>query len=190
MIRGLEGFLHDAHLLQEESLNALKNTRLGIDLSYYLRQVLSAPESAEPLVTAIGGQPIALMSRIESDIRVLEQHRIKPVFVLHGLSPAKRTRPFSYEDRRPGLRKRAWESYEDDNVALATQLFASSNSLHLPDLYRSVLRMCRHHHIEYVVAPYQATGQLVLMERHSKQYVHAMYGPTELFAFDLSLIHI
>ena len=33
MIRGLEGFLHDAHLLQEESLNALKNTRLGIDLS-------------------------------------------------------------------------------------------------------------------------------------------------------------
>lgn len=184
MIRGLEGFLHDAHLLQEESLNVLKNTRLGIDLSYYLRQVLSAPESAEPLVTAIGGQPIALMSRIESDIRVLEQHRIKPVFVLHGLSPAKRTRPFSYEDRRPGLRKRAWESYEDDNVALATQLFASSNSLHLPDLYRSVLRMCRHHHIEYVVAPYQATGQLVLMERHSKQYVHAMYGPTELFAFD------
>ena len=77
MIRGLEGFLHDAHLLQEESLNALKNTRLGIDLSYYLRQVLSAPESAEPLVTAIGGQPIALMSRIESDIRVLEQHRLQ-----------------------------------------------------------------------------------------------------------------
>lgn len=184
MIRGLEGFLHDGKLLQEESLHALKNTRLGIDLSYYLRQVLSSPESAEPFVAAIGGQPLALMSRIESDVRVLEQHRIKPVFVLHGLSPAKRTRPFSYEDRRPVQRKRAWDAYEQENVELSKQQFATSNSIHFPDLYRAVLRMCRHHQIEYIVAPYQATGQLVLMERHAKQYVHAMYGPSELLAFE------
>ena len=33
MIRGLEGFLRDEKLMQEESLSALKYTRLGIDLS-------------------------------------------------------------------------------------------------------------------------------------------------------------
>ena len=184
MIRGLEGFLRDEKLMQEESLSALKYTRLGIDLSYYLRQVLSKPDSAEPLVAAIGGLPLALMSRVESDMRVLEQHRIKPVFVLHGLSPAKRTRPFSYEDRRPAQRQRAWDAYEQDDVSLATQQFAASNSMFFSDLYRSVLRMCRYHHIDYIVAPYQATGQLVMMERHPKQYVHAMYGPSELLAFD------
>ncbi|SHO77073.1 Similar to S.cerevisiae protein MKT1 (Protein similar to nucleases that forms a complex with Pbp1p) [Malassezia sympodialis ATCC 42132] len=184
MIRGLEGFLQEAQLLQEESLSALKNTRLGIDLSYYLRHILASKERAEPLVTAIGGPPLALVSHIEEDLRVLEQHRIKPVFVLNGLSPAKRTRPFSYEDRRPGLRNRAWEAYEAGNVTLANQNFAASNSVHFPDLYRSVLRMIRHRQIDYVVAPYQATGQLVLMERHAKQYVHAIYGPMELFAFD------
>ncbi|WFD18915.1 hypothetical protein MCAP1_001128 [Malassezia caprae] len=184
MIRGLEGFLQEAQLLQEESLSALKNTRLGIDLSYYLRHILSSKEMAEPLVTAIGGPPLALISHIEEDLRVLEQHRIKPVFVLNGLSPAKRTRPFSHEDRRPGLRNRAWEAYEAGNVTLANQNFAASNSVHFPDLYRSMLRMIRHRQIDYVVAPYQATGQLVLMERHAKQYVHAVYGPMELFAFD------
>lgn len=184
MIRGLEGFLQDARLFREESLSLLKNTRLGIDLSYYLRQVLSSPAGAEPLVAAVGGQPLALIAHIESDLQVLEKHKIKPVFVLHGLSPAKRTRPFSYEDRRPGLRQRAWEAYEADNVALANQDFGASNSLHFPDLYRAVLRMCRHRRIEYIVAPYLATGQLVLLERHAKQYVHAMYGPMELLAFE------
>ena len=141
MIRGLEGFLRDEKLMQEESLSALKYTRLGIDLSYYLRQVLSKPDSAEPLVAAIGGLPLALMSRVESDMRVLEQHRIKPVFVLHGLSPAKRTRPFSYEDRRPAQRQRAWDAYEQDDVSLATQQFAASNSMFFSDLYRSVLSL-------------------------------------------------
>ncbi|KOS12619.1 xpg i-region protein [Malassezia pachydermatis] len=184
MIRGLEGFLHDTQLLREESLSVLKNTRLGIDLSYYLREVLSHASTAEPLVAAIGGQPLALLSHIENDMHVLEQHRIKPVFVLNGLSPAKRTRPFSYEDRRPGLRKRAWEAYEAGNVTLAHQQFTASNRVHFPDLYRAVLRMFRHRHIDYMIAPYQATGQLVLLEQHAKQYVHAMYGPMELLAFD------
>lgn len=184
MIRGLEGFLHDAQLLQDAQLSSLKNTRLGIDLSYYLRQLLSSADAAEPLVAAIGGQPLALMSKIERDLRVLEQNRIKPVFVLNGLSPAKRTRPFSYEDRRPGLRKRAWEAYEAGNVDLANQHLSASNSIHVPDLYRIVLRMFRHKHVDFIVAPYLATGQLVLLETHSKQYVHAMYGPSELLAFD------
>lgn len=184
MIRGLEGFLHDAQLLQDGQLSSLKNTRLGIDLSYYLRQLLSSSQTAEPLVAAIGGQPLALISKIEADLRALEQHRIKPVFVLNGLSPAKRTRPFSYEDRRPGMRKRAWDAYEAGNMALANQNLSASNSVHFPDLYRSVLRMFRHKHIDFIVAPYLATGQLVLLETHAKQYVHAMYGPMELLAFE------
>ena len=103
---------------------------------------------------------------------------------LNGLSPAKRTRPFSYEDRRPGMRKRAWDAYEAGNMALANQNLSASNSVHFPDLYRSVLRMFRHKHIDFIVAPYLATGQLVLLETHAKQYVHAMYGPMELLAFE------
>ncbi|PKI84385.1 hypothetical protein MVES1_001701 [Malassezia vespertilionis] len=184
MIRGLEGFLQGEQLLQSGKLLLLKNTRLGIDLSYYLRQLLSSANTAEPLVAGVGGQPLALVQHIESDLQLLEQHRIVPVFVLNGLSPAKRTRPFSYEDRRPGLRTSAWEAYEADNVALANQHFGASNSIHYPDLYRTVLRMLRHKRVEFLVAPYLAVGQLALLELHPKQYVHAIYGPLELLAFD------
>ncbi|WFC99749.1 hypothetical protein MYAM1_002494 [Malassezia yamatoensis] len=183
MIRGLEGYFQDTKLLQTSQLSLLKDTRLGIDLSYYLRQLLANDEVSEPLAAAIGAQPQAFLSRIERDLRVLDQHRIRPVFVLNGLSPTKRTRPFSYEDRRPGLRQRAWEAYEAGDVDLAIKHLRASNSIHFHDLYRMVLRMFRHKHVEFLVAPYLATGQLAVMEAHSKQYVHAIYGPTELLTF-------
>lgn len=193
MVRVLESFLQDAKLVQEGQLAWLKNTRLGIDLTQYLRDILSSPQHAEPLVAAIGAQPLALVAKIEADLAVLEQHRIKPVFVLNGLAPAKRTRPFRYEDRRPGMRARAWEAYEAGNVALAYQHFNASNSIHFPDLYRTVLRIFRQKRIDFLVAPYLATGQLVLLGTHDKQYVHAMFGPMELLAFehvDKMLMHI
>lgn len=184
MIRGLEDFLQDARLQQEGSLSLLEDTRLGIDLSHYLRQLLSSPATKEPLAVAVGGQPHALISHIEEDLRVLEQHRIKPVFVLNGLSPAKRSRPFSYEDRRPELRKRAWEAYEAGNVALTHQHLSAGMPVHYADLYRSVLRMLRDREKDFIVAPYLATGQLVALVRHPKEYVHAMYGPTELLVYE------
>lgn len=184
MIRGIEPVLQDAKLLKEDSLSLLRDTRLGIDLSYYLRRLLSSPTTAEPLVLAVGGQPLALLSHIENDLRVLEQNKIKPVFVLHGLSPAKCTRPFSYEDRRPTLRRRAWEAYENGDVDETSRLFTAAGILPPHDLYRAVLRMLRHRGIEFIVAPYLATAQLVALERHPNEYVHAMYGPMELLAFD------
>ena len=141
MIRGLEDFLQDARLQQEGSLSLLEDTRLGIDLSHYLRQLLSSPATKEPLAVAVGGQPHALISHIEEDLRVLEQHRIKPVFVLNGLSPAKRSRPFSYEDRRPELRKRAWEAYEAGNVALTHQHLSAGMPVHYADLYLSLIHI-------------------------------------------------
>ncbi|WFD33416.1 hypothetical protein MCUN1_000229 [Malassezia cuniculi] len=184
MIRGLEPLLQEAKLLNEGSLGLLRDTRLGIDLTNYLRRLLSAPGTAEPLVSAIGGQPLALLARIEQDLRVLEQNKIKPVFLLHGLSPAKRTRPFSYEDRRPTLRRRAWEAYENGDVDEASRLFTAAGSIPPHDMYRAVLRMLRHREIDFIIAPYLATAQLVALERHPNEYVHAMYGPMELLTFD------
>ncbi|EPQ31463.1 uncharacterized protein PFL1_00798 [Pseudozyma flocculosa PF-1] len=184
MIRGLQAYLHDCGLIQSCPLTALKDTRLGIDVSYYLKQILSAPSSSEPLVAALGGQPLAIISHIERDLRSLERLAIRPVFVLNGLSPNKKSRPFSYDDPRPKQRQRAWEAYESGNVDLADQILSTSNSLHYPDLYRAILRAFRHRNVEFLVAPYLASGQLVSLERHSKGYVHSMYGSSELLLFD------
>ena len=184
MIRGLQAYLLDRGLVQSCPLSALKDSRIGIDLTYYLKQLLSSPQTSEPLVAALGGQPIALISHIEADLRALDKHRIRPVFVVTGLPPNKKSRPFSYEDPRPKQRARAWDAYEAGNVQLAHQNLSTSNSLHYPDLYRAILRAFRHRNIEFIVAPYLSTGQLISLERHSKGYIHATYGPSELLLFD------
>ncbi|PWY97699.1 hypothetical protein BCV70DRAFT_202642 [Testicularia cyperi] len=184
MIRGLQAFVHDRGLAQTAPLSALKDTRLGIDVTYYLKQLLTSPSTSEPLVAALGGAPLALISHIESDLRALEKARIKPVFVLNGLTPSKKTRPLSYEDPRVKQRQRAWEAYESGDVDAAHSLLSSSNSIHYPDLYRAILRAFRHRNVEFLVAPYLASGQLVSMERHSKGYVHAIYGASEILLFD------
>ncbi|SPO28323.1 related to MKT1 - retroviral protease signature protein [Ustilago trichophora] len=184
MIRGLQAYLHDRGLSQTCPLSALKDTRLGIDLSYYLKQLLASPSTSEPLVAALGGAPIALISHIENDLRTLEKARVKPVFILNGIPPNKRARPFSYEDPKVKQRHRAWEAYENGEVDVTHSLLSASNSVHHPDLYRAILRAFRHRNVEFLVAPYLASGQLVSLQRHSKSYVHSIYGATEILLFD------
>lgn len=184
MIRGLQAYLHDRGLTQTCPLSALKDTRLGIDVSFYLKQLLSSPSTSEPLVAALGGAPIALISHIENDLRALEKARIKPVFVLNGIPPNKRARPFSYEDPKVKQRHRAWEAYENGDVDATHSLLSASNSIHHPDLYRLILRAFRHRNVEFLIAPYLASGQLVSLERHSKAYVHSVYGASEILLFD------
>lgn len=184
MIRGLQAFLHDRGLTQTCPLSALKDTRLGIDVHCYLKQLLSNPSTSEPLVAALGGAPIALIHHIENDLRALERARVKPFFIFNGIPPNKRLRPFSYEDQKVKQRHRAWEAYESGDVDAAHSLLSSSNSLYYPDLYRAILRAFRHRNVEFMIAPYLASGQLVSLERHSKSYVHSIYGATEILLFD------
>lgn len=147
-------------LLHTLPLSSLKDTRLGIDLNLYLKTLLQSPSTSEPLVTALGGSPLALISHIENDLRTLERARIKPVFVLGGLQLARRTRPFSFEDPRVEERRKAWESYEQSDTDGAHVHFSRSNSTQVGDLVRAVLRAFRHRNVEFLVAPYLAEGQV------------------------------
>ncbi|KAK0551471.1 hypothetical protein OC846_002000 [Tilletia horrida] len=215
MIGGLEEFIRERRLLQTCPLAALKDTRLGIDLHLYLSTLLKNPTTAEPFVAALGGAPLALISHIEDDLKILERSRIKPVFVLSGIPPAA-TRPHHPPssasssssnassssnkrgqnnrhhssthvlpfDPRIEQRSQAWDAYEQGDVDAAQALFASSDSVGIQDLIRAVLRSFRHRNIEFLIAPYLASAQLVSLERHSKSFVHAIYASNELFLFD------
>lgn len=180
------GYLKHHKLIQRAPLSALKDTRLGIDLEVYLRGVLSNPATAEPVVAALGGSPLALISHIENDLRSLERARIKPVFVLSGLPPApsptsnpsqkNRSHPqprpppasatavahkfFSEEEWKMNERSKAWEYYSQADQDSMNAAFARSNSLEILDLVRNVLRALRHRNVEYLVAPYMASGQV------------------------------
>jgi len=163
----------------------LTDSRLGIDASYYLNILTENPPSREPLLAATGGLPLALTQRIESDLRALEKLRIKPVFVFPGLIPNRRGKlQQQYESSEASRDRRdAWAKYEAGQEDAATKLFEARSGLHQWDLWKMVLRIFRHRNVEFIVAPYVAWAQLIYLQRHSKAYIHAIYGPTDTLLY-------
>jgi hypothetical protein len=136
---------------------------LGIDASYYLKILTDNPPSREPLLAATGGLPLALTTRIESDLRTLEKLRIKPVFVFPGLLPSKRWKQYQHHvEHNDACRDRrdAWAKYEAGQEESAVKLFEGRSGLQQWDLWRMVLRIFRHRNVEFLVAPYVAWAQV------------------------------
>ncbi|CAL1715309.1 unnamed protein product [Somion occarium] len=186
-IKHLDNYLVDRKHLQTQPLHFLTDSRLGIDASYYLTQLTETPPSREPLLAATGGLPLALTSRIESDLRTLEKLRIKPVFVFPGLLPNRRWKQQQHQQHELNEamrdRREAWSKYEAGQEDAATKLFEARSGLQQWDLWRMVLRIFRHRNVEFIVAPYVAWAQLIYLQRHQKAYIHAIYGPTDTLLY-------
>ncbi|KAG6831785.1 hypothetical protein H0H87_003910 [Tephrocybe sp. NHM501043] len=184
-IKHLEGYLFERKHLQTLPLSVLSDSRLGIDASYYLQQLIDKPPSREPLLAATGGLPLALTQRIESDLRALEKLRIKPVFVFPGLIPNKRWKQNNYQEHTDACRDRnaAWAKYENGEEDAASKLFEGRSSFAQWDLWRMVLRIFRHRNVEFMIAPYVAWAQLIYLQRHPKSYIHAIFGPTDTLLY-------
>ena len=155
-------YLSERKHLLNHPLSVLSDSRLGIDASYYLKLLTENPPSREPLLAATGGLPLALTQRIESDLRVLEKLRIKPVFVFPGLIPNKRWKQAHHHEHNEACKDRrdAWAKYEGGQEEAATKLFEGRSSFAQWDLWRMVLRIFRHRNVEFIIAPYVAWAQV------------------------------
>jgi len=155
-------YLSERKHLQTLPLSVLTDSRLGIDASHYIQSLLDNPPSREPLLAATGGLPLALTTRIEADLRVLEKLRIKPVFVFPGLVPNRRWKQQNQQEQMDACRDRreAWTKYEQGQEEAATKLFEGRSNFAQWDLWRMVLRMFRHRNVEFLVAPYLAWAQV------------------------------
>lgn len=91
----LKGWLAMTQQMQRLPLELIKDTRLGIDVNHYVRQLLTSEDHREPMVAAVGGYPLALASVIEKQMKQLEDMRITPVLVFNGL-PMAATRKMLY----------------------------------------------------------------------------------------------
>ncbi|KAJ8509502.1 hypothetical protein ONZ45_g8339 [Pleurotus djamor] len=184
-VKHLENYLTERKHLSTLPLSTLSDSRLGIDASHYLQNLMDNAPSKEPLLAATGGLPLALTQRIESDLRALEKLRIKPVFVFPGLSPNKRWKPHNQIEYNDACRDRreAWAKYENGQEEAAAKLFENRNGLSQWDVWRMVLRIFRHRNVEFIVAPYIAWAQLIYLQRHPKSYIHAIYGPTDALLY-------
>jgi len=64
-------FTVERRLVQHGSLNLLKDTRLGIEGTHWLRKLLQA-SAKEPATTALGGIPIGLKAAIEKELELFK----------------------------------------------------------------------------------------------------------------------
>ncbi len=149
-------------------MSALANTRLGIDVNYYVRTLLSDPDQREPLIASTGGLPLSLANRIESDLRQLDKHNIKPVFVFPGLPLSQRPPPKGQNpqlDRENAVKNEAWAYYEDgqvDRAVIALTQIRNGMWVDTQDVVRLLLRAFKHRFVEYVMAPYLPGAQVCL----------------------------
>ena len=175
--------------LQEAPFSALKDTRLGIDAQQWFRTLLDDPKHREPCVSVTGGAPLHTYPVMEAQLRTLEAHKIKPVFVFQGLSPVKKERPFlgplpDVHQTRLRMRDQGWERYVRGDQEGAIETFANSSSVQPSDLSNQIHRLFRQRQVEYLVAPYLSWAQLIYLERHPKNYIHSICGSNELLMFD------
>ena len=161
-------YLVERKQLQTQPLSVLSDSRLGIDASYYLSSLIDQPPSREPLLAATGGLPLALTTRIESDLRALEKLHIKPVFVFPGLLPSRRPKQqqqAQFEQNEACKdRREAWAKYESGQEDAATKLFEGRSNIHQWDLWKIVLRIFKHRNVEFLVAPYVAWAQVCVVK--------------------------
>ncbi|KAI9315269.1 PIN domain-like protein [Dichotomocladium elegans] len=183
-IRHFEIYTAERRLLQTSGVPLLKDTRLGIEGSYWLRKILGKDSA----VTAMGGLPLKLKEVVENEIKAFKANHIQPIFVFPGLAILRKDKPFSHEDKRPSLRATGWELYDKNRIESALQSWGSGGGFHPADLLNQVFHILHENGIEFIRAPYSAWAQLAYLYTHPKQIINAVYGGTELLMFDVDKI--
>ncbi|KAI9838145.1 MAG: hypothetical protein M1837_002640 [Sclerophora amabilis] len=182
---------------QTSPLNALKDSVLGVEASYYLschylRQPQTTPPSTEePLLPAHGGHPLELKLRIENDLEKLQTAGITPLFVFDGMDISKRDKWPEGLEEPVRENARAWEMYGESDRDLANEaieVFRGSGSTKPESLYRLLQQILRAHSISFIVAPYSACGQLASLEKNPTQFIDAVSGSSELFLFKVDKV--
>ena len=105
--------LWSAHLIKSMPLNNLADKIIGVDASYYLESFL-APQVKEPLLSALGGFPLALEQAIIKDIQALQTAGLKLQFVFNGLNHDTLDDPFRPSIESARANAAAFKTYDAD----------------------------------------------------------------------------
>ena len=125
---------------------------IGIDAAYFLERLLTPPK--EPLLSALGGLPLALEAIISKELDGLHAAGIKLHFVFDGLDCGVRADPFKASIESSAQIAKAFEIYEKDMANEAISVFRTSGTRQECFACRGkalVLRLPRSPHICWTV---------------------------------------
>ena len=114
-----DDWVEKERLVKHGSLDILKGSVIGVDAAHFAKQYL-----VEPLLTALGGAPIAL-ENFTSAIQALRDAEVEMHFVFNGLPFGKRHDPFASSHEISVQNAAAFSQYEDSEAEHARRAFQS-----------------------------------------------------------------
>jgi hypothetical protein len=117
-------------------LDDLKGYVIAIEAIWYFQNLLDTPPSKEPLLSALGGLPLALKSHIEADLDQWERAGLIPYFIFDGLSIIGEEEMSIRTAKESGDRiLEAWRLYCNNQATDAVSAFGNSGTnLEAPNL--------------------------------------------------------
>lgn len=108
-------------MVKSMPISTLRDSVIGIDAAYYLEG-----PAKEPLVSALGGSPLALETSIVRELKDWEAVGIRPHFVFDGLDDGINDNPFGPSVVSARSNATAFETYDSDEAEQAIELFRTS----------------------------------------------------------------
>lgn len=107
----------------------LKDAVIGVEATSYLQHMIDDQPSHEPLLAALGGDPIALKHHIENELDKWSSNQMRPVFVFDGQSVVGKDE-MSLKNARAALAKtqKAWDLYSNNRPEDAVKTFGASGT--------------------------------------------------------------
>ena len=108
----------------------MQDATIAVEATYYLQHMIDHPPTNEPLLAALGGDPIALKHNIELELDLWKDNNITPLFVFDGQSPVgKEDLLLQASKASLSQTQKAWELYADNHPEDAVKTFGQSSKL-------------------------------------------------------------
>ncbi|CAG8975384.1 hypothetical protein HYALB_00009525 [Hymenoscyphus albidus] len=175
----------DSDLLSN-SLADFENAVIGVEATSYLQNLIDNPPSHEPLLAALGGEPMTFRHYIESELKLWKENKMKPLFVFDGQTNVGKDE-MALKRAQLALKQtqHAWTLYGDNRPDEAVKAFGASGAARAQDLYRLLQEILTEQGLEFVIAPFGACAQLAYLESLETQYIDGIMGSQELLLYDI-----
>jgi len=105
----------------------MKDAVVGVEATSYLQHMIDDPPSHEPLLGALGGDPIGLKQHIKDELKKWSDNNMTPLFVFDGQSVVGKDE-VTLAAAKNALAKtqRAWDLYAENHPEEAVKAFGAS----------------------------------------------------------------
>lgn len=108
----------------------MQDAKIGVEATSYLQHMIDDVPSHEPLLAALGGEPIALKYHIERELDNWKENGMTPLFVFEGQPTVGRDDMVLRNAKNALLKtQQAWELYGEGQPGNAVKTFGGSGRI-------------------------------------------------------------